>query len=435
MTVSSTINREQYATDGVTVAFTIHFPFFNDTDVNAIFVSSGGASTTFVLNTDFTVTGGDGAGGTLTCMVAPVTGGTLTIYREIPFTQEDDYVEDDPLPADTLEGGFDRAAMRDQQLLDGQDRALTLPVTISASVSGAVPEPEADTVLGWNAAGDALENKTLPSGTVVYATVANTQVGTSAAEAVTPDGLASLWQQGSNIASATTLVKPANENLGGYYLLTGNTNVAHGWAGERPGRIAKFRVVTGGFSLVNGADWINKTAGNILTVAGDTFEMIAEASDVWRMLSYDRADGSALASNNYAFSANKNNVNQTGIVSATATKLTFTTEVFDIGSGYDAANSRFIAPVAGKYVFSLAILWTGGVVDQQAYYTLIYKNGAQVLAPNSFASGTSLGAFPSAALDLAANDIIEIYVNGGGAGNKTIDGNIQYTYWNGWKVA
>jgi hypothetical protein len=39
MTVSSTTNREQYSTDGATTAFTIHFPFFEDTDVNAIFVA------------------------------------------------------------------------------------------------------------------------------------------------------------------------------------------------------------------------------------------------------------------------------------------------------------------------------------------------------------------------------------------------------------
>src|SRR3954468_7540259 len=111
MTVSSTVNRDQYATDGVTTAFTIHFPFFDDTDINAIFVTSGGVSTTWALNADFTVTGGDGSGGTLTASAAPATGGTLTVYRDIPFTQEDDYVEDDPLPADTLEGGFDRAVI------------------------------------------------------------------------------------------------------------------------------------------------------------------------------------------------------------------------------------------------------------------------------------------------------------------------------------
>src|SRR3954466_4380137 len=98
MTVSSTINREQYTTNGVTTAFTIHFPFFNDTDVNAIFVDAGGVETALALGADFSVSGGAGAGGALTtagAMSPLASGGTLTLYREIPFTQEDDYVEDD----------------------------------------------------------------------------------------------------------------------------------------------------------------------------------------------------------------------------------------------------------------------------------------------------------------------------------------------------
>src|SRR5262245_9545648 len=99
MTVSSTANREQYATDGITASFAIHFSFFTDTDVSAVFVDAAGNATVLSLNTDFMVTGGAGAGGTLLTTTAPVGGGTLTIYREIPFTQEDDYVEDDPLPA------------------------------------------------------------------------------------------------------------------------------------------------------------------------------------------------------------------------------------------------------------------------------------------------------------------------------------------------
>lgn len=208
MTVSSTINREQYATNGVTTAFTIHFPFFDTTDVNAIFVSSGGVSTTLMINTDFTVTGGSGSGGTLTTTgsLSPLaTGGTLTIYRELPFTQEDDYVEDDPLPADTLEGGFDRAAMRDQQLKDAQDRALTFPVTIDPGVSAELPTPSADTYLGWNSTADALENKTLPAGTAVYASLANTNAGIATNEAVTPAGLA-----GSNLAIAVAANTAAN---------------------------------------------------------------------------------------------------------------------------------------------------------------------------------------------------------------------------------
>src|SRR4051812_16950300 len=210
MTVSSTANREQYATNGVTAVFTIHFPFFNDTDVNAVFVDALGNATTLALNADFTVSGGGGAGGSLVTAAAPAVGGTLTIFREIPFTQEDDYVEDDPLPADTLEGGFDRAVMRDQQLKDAQDRALTYPVTIAFGVSAVLPNPQPDTFLGWNTGADGLVNKVLPGGTTVYAQIADTQDGASALEAVTPDGLASLWQQGVDLPAAATLARPTD---------------------------------------------------------------------------------------------------------------------------------------------------------------------------------------------------------------------------------
>ena len=211
MTVATTTNREQYATDGVTTVFTIHFPFFDDSDVNAILVDAGGGATTLTLSTDFSVTGGNGAGGTLTTATALPAGGTLTVFRDIAFTQEDDYVENDPLPADTLESGFDRAAMRDQQLQDAIDRALVLPVT--AAVSGdIVPLPAADKFLGWNSSADALENKDLPDGQAVYSTIANTRLGTATAEAVTPDGLASLWQEGASLVSASSIVKPGDAN-------------------------------------------------------------------------------------------------------------------------------------------------------------------------------------------------------------------------------
>jgi hypothetical protein len=294
MTVATTTNREQYATDGVTTLFTIHFPFFDDIDVNAIFVDAVGSATPLTLSTDFSVTGGNGAGGTLTTTAVLATGGTLTVFRNIAYTQEDDYVENDPLPAATLENCFDRAAMRDQQLKDAVDRSLTFPVTIPSGVSAELPAPSADLLLGWNGTGTALENKTLPSGTAVYSSIANTRLGTATAEAVTPDGLASLWQQGSDIATAATLAKPADAGLGGYYKLTGAANVANGWVGERPGRALKFRVVTGGFTLVNGLNWANKGGADIVTAADDTFEIVVDSAGVWRMQTYDKADGTAL---------------------------------------------------------------------------------------------------------------------------------------------
>jgi|AraplaMF_Col_mMF_1032025.scaffolds.fasta_scaffold00039_111 hypothetical protein len=225
MTVSSTINREQYATDGVATAFAIHFPFFDDTDVNAVYVDALGSATPLALNADYTVSGGGGAGGTLNAMLAPASGGALTIYREIPFVQEDDYVEDDPLPADTLEGGFDRAVMRDQQLKDAQNRALTFPVTIDAAVSAELPSPQADRLLGWKADGSGLENKSLPAGTAVYASFASTNAGLSQAEAVTPFALAS-----SNLAAevhaATAGVAAAAALPGPNKIINGGMDIA-----------------------------------------------------------------------------------------------------------------------------------------------------------------------------------------------------------------
>lgn len=297
MTVATTTNREQYATDGVTVEFTIHFPFFDDTDVNAIFVDSTGASTTLALSTDFSVTGGDGAGGTLTTTVAQANGGTLTVYREIPFTQESDFVENDPLPADTLEAGLDRAAMRDQQLKDALDRALVLPVT-STTGGGVVPSPEADKILGWNSDGTALENKDIPSGTAVYTTIANTKLGTTAAEAVTPDSLAALWQQGSNITAAATLAKPADASLGGSHRIGGNTGINSIWAAVHDGEEYEFRYT--GTPLLG-------TSGNMLPPGEAAFQVIAgdmirwrwdSNSTKWRAHSGMRADGTALVVTN-----------------------------------------------------------------------------------------------------------------------------------------
>lgn len=189
MTVPTTTSREQYATDGVTTAFTSDFPFFDGADVNSIFVDSGGVSTAWALSTDFTVSGGSGAGGMLTAMSAPASGGILTVFRDIPFTQEDEYVENDALPADTLEQGFDRAAMRDQQLQDGLDRALLFPPTIDPGVSAVLPTPVAGQVLGWNGGATALENKNLGDGTAVYTSTATTNAGATTTEAVTPKGL------------------------------------------------------------------------------------------------------------------------------------------------------------------------------------------------------------------------------------------------------
>jgi hypothetical protein len=73
-----------------------------------------------------------------------------------------------------------------------------------------------------------------------------------------------------------------------------------------------------------------------------------------------------VASLRISFSANMNAVDQTGVVSATFTKVAFTTEAWDVGSYYDAVNSKYVPPV-GKYRISAALFITAGLVDQAAH--------------------------------------------------------------------
>jgi hypothetical protein len=198
----------------------------------------------------------------------------------------------DPLPADTLEGGFDRAVMRDLQLKDAQDRALTFPVTIAPGVSAELPNPSADTYLGWNATGDALENKNLPGGAAVYASIANTRAGTTTTEAVTPDALASMWQKGSALTAAATIAKPTDANLGGVYTVNGNTTTDNFWAGDRDGEVMEHRY-SGTPNLSIAGNLLPPNSAACQIVAGDMLRWRWEGGlSKWRAYSGMHADGS-----------------------------------------------------------------------------------------------------------------------------------------------
>lgn len=147
---------------------------------------------------------------------------------------------------------------------------------------------------------------------------------------------------------------------------------------------------------------------------------------------YVAAEIAAIASTTKSFAANKNGVNQTAIPSVTWTKVTFGTEDFDEGSHYDASNSRWTPP-AGKVRISAAVYVSDGVVDQAQSLLAIYKNGSAfryvAIANASGANGFVLN---GSYLDNAnGTDYYEIYVNCGGAGDKTVHGSQAYSFFQG----
>ena len=125
MTVSSTTTKAQYSGNGVTTVFAVPFYFLLNADLLVILRSAAGVETTQLLGTNYTVTGaGSEAGGSVTMIVAPPSGTTLTILRNAPATQDTDLLPNDRLPAESLETALDKLTMLVQQLDEENDRSI-----------------------------------------------------------------------------------------------------------------------------------------------------------------------------------------------------------------------------------------------------------------------------------------------------------------------
>ena len=131
MTVSSTTSSVSYAGDGATTIFPVSFYFLDGAHVKAVLRDdSSGSETPWTQPADFAIAGaGEQAGGTLTATAAPASGRTLLIYRDVPATQETDYVENDPFPAESHERALDKVTMIVQQLGREISRSFRLKIS------------------------------------------------------------------------------------------------------------------------------------------------------------------------------------------------------------------------------------------------------------------------------------------------------------------
>lgn len=159
MTVQTDVSRSgPYAGAGTTGPFTVNFRFLADEHLRVIRTSAAGVNTDLVLATDYSVTGAGGNSGTISTVVPIVVGQTITILRNVPFTQQADYVDNDAFPAESHEAALDLLTMQTQQVREAQDRAVALSPTAMSGVSTELPPPLPNNILGWNSAADALQN-------------------------------------------------------------------------------------------------------------------------------------------------------------------------------------------------------------------------------------------------------------------------------------
>ena len=164
MTVSSQTAKVSYAGNGSTTTFAVPFYFLADGHLRVSKRSADGTETTLVLTTNYTVSGaGNPSGGSVTLLVAPATGQTITVSRNVPLTQETDYQANDPFPAESHERALDKITMEVQQLNEVLGRSLKLSVTntMNSTEFTVGPADRVNKVLGFDANGELVVSQEL----------------------------------------------------------------------------------------------------------------------------------------------------------------------------------------------------------------------------------------------------------------------------------
>lgn len=173
MTLTNTTVRADYDGDGSQTVFPVNFVFWDKDDLRVVLRGTDGTETIWTRATQYSVTGGDGSEGSITVSTSPTDftpqiGEKLTILSNVPNVQNTSLPLGGEFPSSTVERELDQTVRRIQQLGETIDRTVTLPLT-SAGVSTQLPGAVANTLLGWNADGSALENKAPNDGTVLPA--------------------------------------------------------------------------------------------------------------------------------------------------------------------------------------------------------------------------------------------------------------------------
>ena len=124
-------------------------------------------------------------------------------------------------------------------------------------------------------------------------------------------------------------------------------------------------------------------------------------------------------------SVHRNGVNQTGIVTATFTKVQFAIEAFDYGLAYDpATNHRWTPGRLGVGRVNARVGWVTAV-DQTDLLIAVYKNGTIYKHVSAAASGANAdqGLAISVLVDVGAiADYFEVFVKQTSGSNKDING-------------
>ena len=136
-----------------------------------------------------------------------------------------------------------------------------------------------------------MEHNLVSALTGASASTTEVLTGTDNSKLVTPDALAALWEQGSDVASAGTV----SLGEGGYFNITGTTTITDiDFATDKAGRKAWVKFAGALILTHNASTLILPGGASITTAAGDMACFVSEGSDVVRCVAYQKASGRAI---------------------------------------------------------------------------------------------------------------------------------------------
>lgn len=158
-TVKEQTPRDQYTATAGQTDFPYNFIIF-DADHLTVQRTRDGSTTTLSRGggADYTVTNvGEEDGGDVVLNSGANADDVITIERTVPYERVTDFSQSGDYRADDVNTEEDKQVMMLQQLVRDLDRALTLKSETQID-SIELPSPEADKLLGWNSAADAIVN-------------------------------------------------------------------------------------------------------------------------------------------------------------------------------------------------------------------------------------------------------------------------------------
>jgi hypothetical protein len=345
MTVETTDRKESFAGGQTTLTFSFKVLPSHPEHVKVLAVTSG-TETLLTYTSEYTVSlNSDGVGGTVTLNPTFSTAYTHTVYRDTTKTQTTDYDDYNQFPADTLEGDLDRAMCLSQESDEDIDRSIKIPVSSALTGSALQITVSGGTVIGFNAAGTAIQGYPEPSASVTactnYATSAATSATLAGNYATTSSTNATLAGNYATSAStsATSAATSATTCLNAVTTATNLVTTANTLLTTATNYISTMS------TLVTSATTQATLAGNYATTASTEAALAAGHATSAQNWS-NTASTQATLAGNYATSASTSATEASNYATSASTSATL--------AGNYATSASTSAVLAGNYATSAA---------------------------------------------------------------------------------